>query len=133
MILLAKNEEGLKNLYKLCFYGQRDGQYYKPRIDKKLLTEYSKGIICSAACIMGVAQRKIISLDCELHSDCAEELVAAGSKYVDLWGANIYPKEKKIDFISLINIRPLANNRSMDIENPDIKKRVEDIIKSLLF
>lgn len=62
LILLAKNEEGLKNLYKLCFYGQRDGQYYKPRIDKKLLTEYSKGIICSAACIMGVAQRKIISL-----------------------------------------------------------------------
>lgn len=40
-------------------------------------------------------ERKIVSLDCELYSDCAEELVAQGSKYADLWGANIYPKEKK--------------------------------------
>lgn len=78
-------------------------------------------------------EKKIISLDCELHSDCAEELVKDGSKYVDLWGANIYPKEKNVDFVSLINIRPLANNRSMDIKNQDIKKRVEDIIKNLLF
>lgn len=78
-------------------------------------------------------EKKIISLDCELHSDCAEELAKDGSKYPDLWGANIYPKEKKIDFISLINIRPAQDNRSMDIENPDIKKRIEDIIKNLLF
>lgn len=78
-------------------------------------------------------ERKIISVNCELHSDCAEELVEDGSQYVNLWGANIYPKEKKIDFISLINIRPLVNNRSMDIENPDIRKKVEDIIKALLF
>ncbi len=78
-------------------------------------------------------ERKILSADCELHSDCVEELMADGSSYVNLWGANIYPKEKKIDFISLINIRPSANNRSMDIENPIIKKQVEDIIKNLLF
>ena len=42
-------------------------------------------------------------------------------------------KKKKIDFISLINIRPTQNNRSMDIENSNIKKQVEDIIKNLLF
>jgi|SRR3989344_2898455 len=78
-------------------------------------------------------EKQILSLNCELHSDCAEELVKDGSKYPGLWGANIYPQEKKIDFISLINIRPLAANRSMDIENPEIKKRVEDIIKNLLF
>jgi len=78
-------------------------------------------------------ERKIISLDCDLHSDCAEELTQDGSKYADLWGANIYSEGKKIDFISLINIRPSVNNRSMDIENPIIKKQVEDIIKNLLF
>jgi hypothetical protein len=78
-------------------------------------------------------EREIVSASCELHSDCAEELVVDGSVYKNLWGANIYPGDKKIDFISLINIRPADNNRSMDIENPVIKKKVEDIIKKLLF
>jgi hypothetical protein len=78
-------------------------------------------------------EREIISVGCELHSDCAEELMTDGSLYTNLWGANIYPKDKKIDFISLMNIRPADNNRSMDIENPVIKKRVEDIIKKLVF
>jgi len=77
--------------------------------------------------------KEILSAGCELHSDCAEELIADGSPYKNLWGANIYPKDKKIDFISLINIRPTDNNRSMDIENPVIKKKVEDIIRKLLF
>ena len=78
-------------------------------------------------------ERKIISANCELHIDCVEELMAEGSLYAHLWGANIYPKDKKIDFISLINIRPKDNNRSMYIENPSIKKKVEDIIKEFLF
>ena len=78
-------------------------------------------------------EREIISAGCELHVDCAEELITDGSLYVNLWGANVYPKDKKIDFISLMNIRPADNNRSMDIENPVIKKRVEDIIKKLVF
>jgi len=78
-------------------------------------------------------EREIISANCELHIDCAEELMADGSLYANLWGANIYPKDKKIDFISLMNIRPADKNRSMDIEDPVIRKKVEDIIKKLLF
>jgi len=78
-------------------------------------------------------EREIISANCELHIDCAEELMVDGSLYTNLWGANIYPKDKKIDFISLMNIRPADKNRSMDIEDPIIRKRVEDIIKKLLF
>jgi len=78
-------------------------------------------------------ERQIISVGCELHVDCAEELMAQGSSYANLWGANAYPKDKKIDFIALINIRPAANNRSMEIGDQNIKKRVEDIIKKLVF
>lgn len=78
-------------------------------------------------------KREIISADCELHVDCAEELMADGSLYANLWGANIYPRDKKIDFIALINIRPAEGNRSMEIENTTVRKRVEDIIKKLLF
>ncbi len=78
-------------------------------------------------------EKKIISVGCELHADCAEDLMAQDSSYSNLWGANIYPKDKKIDFISLINIRPAANNRSMDIKDQNIRKKVEEIIKELVF
>ena len=78
-------------------------------------------------------KREVISVGCELHFDCAEELVLDGSEYIDLWGANIYPADKKIDYISLINVRPADNNRSMEIKDPDIKKKVEEIINKLLF
>lgn len=78
-------------------------------------------------------ERQIMAVGCELHVDCAEELMAEGSKYPDLWGANVYPKDKKIDFIALINIRPASGNRSMEIGDENIRKKVEDIIKKLVF
>jgi len=78
-------------------------------------------------------EKEIISVGCELHVDCVEELMADGSSYANLWGANVYPKDKKIDFIALINIRPASGNRSMEIEDTNIRKKVEDIIKKLVF
>ena len=78
-------------------------------------------------------EKGIISAGCELHSDCMEELLVDGSSPANLWGANIYPADKKIDFISLMNIRPADNNRSMEIKNEAIRKKVEEIIKNLLF
>lgn len=78
-------------------------------------------------------KRKIISAGCELHIDCAEELIKEGSLNTDLWGANIYPEDKKIDFVSMINIRPKDNNRSMEIQDQEIKKEIEVIIKELIF
>ena len=78
-------------------------------------------------------EKKILSIGCELHIDCADDLVTDGSERKNLWGANIYPIEKKIDFISMINIRPLDNNRSMEIQIPEIKEKVEGVIKELLF
>jgi len=77
-------------------------------------------------------EKRFLSAGCELHSDCAEELVADGSDYKNLWGANVYPKDRKIEFTSLINIRP-TENRSMEIKSQEVRKLVEDIIKELLF
>ena len=57
LILLAKNETGLKNLYKLSSLSFTKGFYSKPRIDKKLLREYSEGVICLTACINGKIPR----------------------------------------------------------------------------
>ncbi len=78
-------------------------------------------------------EKKITAIGCELHIDCADELIADGSSGKDLWGANIYPEDKRIDFISMINIRPKDNNLSMEIQIPEIRSRVEVIIRDLFF
>lgn len=78
-------------------------------------------------------KKEILSADCELHLDCAEELIKDGSSNRDLWGANVYPENGQIDFVSLINIRPADKNRSMEIKIPEILEKVESVIKKLFF
>ncbi len=53
LVLLAKDEEGYHNLCRLSSRGFLEGFYYNPRIDKELLKEYSKGLICLSACLSG--------------------------------------------------------------------------------
>ena len=72
-----------------------------------------------------------ISLGCELHIDCAEELIQDGSLMSDLWGFNIYP-DYQLDFVSLINIRPAQGNRSMKIEDSIIREKIESLVRNYL-
>lgn len=53
LILLAKDMNGYQNLIKLVSLGFTDGFYYKPRIDKDVLTKYHEGLVCSSACLAG--------------------------------------------------------------------------------
>ncbi len=53
LILLAKNNEGYKNLSKLVSLGFTEGFYYKPRIDLEILEKYHEGLICCSACLGG--------------------------------------------------------------------------------
>ncbi len=53
LILLSENEKGYKNLLKLVTKGYLEGFYYKPRIDKELLAEYSEGLIALSSCVRG--------------------------------------------------------------------------------
>ena len=53
LVLLAKNLIGYKNLMKLSSKAFIDGFYYKPRISKSLLKQYSEGLFCLSACLKG--------------------------------------------------------------------------------
>ncbi|MFH1577713.1 MAG: DNA polymerase III subunit alpha [Candidatus Omnitrophota bacterium] len=53
LVLLARNEEGYRNLMKLVSIGYLEGFYYRPRIDKEILSTYSKGLIGLSACLKG--------------------------------------------------------------------------------
>jgi hypothetical protein len=67
-----------------------------------------------------------------MHADCETLLLESGSKQQDIWGADWHPEEKRVEFGSLINIRPRQNNRSMEIQDGKLRKRVEEIIRGLL-
>ena len=51
MVLLALNNTGLHNLYKLSTEAYTTGMYYKPRIDDALIAEYSEGLAATSACL----------------------------------------------------------------------------------
>ena len=72
LILLAKDNEGYKNLVKLVSIGFVEGFYYKPRIDLEVLKKYSKGLICLSACLAGSVNRAILSNDMEKAKEIAK-------------------------------------------------------------
>ncbi len=54
IVLLAKNNEGIKNIYRMSELSYREGFYYHPRIDWELLERYHEGVICTSACVSGM-------------------------------------------------------------------------------
>ncbi|GAB4291630.1 MAG: DNA polymerase III subunit alpha [Ignavibacteriaceae bacterium] len=65
LLLLAKNEQGYKNLSRLSTLGHTEGFYYKPRIDLELIKQYRDGLICTSACASGVVSVHLINKDYE--------------------------------------------------------------------
>ncbi len=72
-----------------------------------------------------------IALGGEMHSDAEEELILTGSAQGDLWGGNLWPWERppRIEYISLINIRPAADNRGMEIRLDHIRTAVLNVVR----
>lgn len=83
LILLAKNKVGYKNLIKLVTKANLEGYYYKPRMDKELLREYSEGVICLSGCMGGELSQTVLRGDMQK----ADELV---KEYQDIFGKEHY-------------------------------------------
>ena len=77
-------------------------------------------------------ERHILAGGGDFHADCKAELLKTGSKQVNIWGADWYPDSKKVTFESLINIRPKQNNPSLKVQNPELKEKIEGIVRDLL-
>lgn len=61
-------------------------------------------------------RRRFLSGGGEMHADCDSILLEDGSEQDDLWGANWYPSEQRMEFESMINIRPRLGNRNILIQ-----------------
>jgi DNA polymerase-3 subunit alpha len=84
MTLLAENNEGLGNLFKLSSLASLEGYYYKPRMDRELLSKYAKGIIATTGCPGGEVQTR-------LRMGAFKEALNAASELRDIFGAaNFY-------------------------------------------
>ena len=65
LILLAETQTGYSNLVRIVSRSYVDGFYFKPRVDKNLLRQYSEGLICLSGCLAGNTQRLLLNNDYE--------------------------------------------------------------------
>jgi len=80
-------------------------------------------------------KRGILAVDAELHADLEALLMENGSQQKNLWGINLYPEltgEDFVEFDSMINLRPSQDNRSRGVENPDIRKKIIEIVNKVV-
>ncbi len=71
----------------------------------------------------------------ELHANEESMLLLDGFRQVNLWGINIYPEQNgddRIEFDSMINIRPSLGNCSLNVEDSGIQKRIIEIVNQLI-
>lgn len=77
--------------------------------------------------------REVFALGGEYHIDAGNFLVEDGSKQSDIWGFNIvFTKDNKyfLEYTAMINIKPAAGNRDMEIQDSKIKDRIKKIVES---
>jgi DNA polymerase-3 subunit alpha len=87
LILLAKDLEGYRNLVRLTSKAYTEGFYYKPRIDKQLLAEHSKGLIALSSCLSGVPSAALAREDFEGASSAAlefQEIMGKGNYFLEI-------------------------------------------------
>lgn len=71
-ILLAKTNEGIRNIYRLIELSYSEGFYYNPRVDWELLEKYKEGIICTSACVSGIVPETYAKLGKEPAKEIAK-------------------------------------------------------------
>jgi DNA polymerase III subunit alpha len=83
LLLLAKDEEGYKNMMKITSIAHLEGYYYRPRITRDLLAKYSKGLIVTSACPAG-------ELAAALIDGNMEEAKKTAKWFYDVFGEDYY-------------------------------------------
>jgi DNA polymerase III subunit alpha len=97
-LFLAKNEQGYKNLVKLCSLGYMEGLYGKyPRIDKELVLKYHEGLIATTCCIGASVPRKILR-----ESEEAAEIEFKW--WLDIFGEDYYVELQNHDIADQLKV-----------------------------
>jgi hypothetical protein len=77
-------------------------------------------------------EREILAGGGELQADCEAALLEDDSQQFYVWGADWYPPDREVGFESLINIRPNQQNFTLELQAPELRAKVETIVRRLL-
>lgn len=126
-LIFAKNEKGMENLLTLSYMSWKDGFYYRPRIDLRLLKKYREGLIVTTSCVGGIIP---VALQNSKESE-AEKLARWFKKYFgddfyfEIQPHNLdsqkYVNEKLLDLSSEVGVKLIATNDSHYIKREDYK------------
>ena len=111
LVLLAKTEQGLKNLVKITSYSFSQMYRGKGMVNRALLEKYHEGLICTSACVSGEIAKACANGDILK----AEELIAY---YKNLFHDDFYIEVQKHGFQLENQVNPLLINLA---RNHDVK------------
>ncbi len=112
LVLLAENETGYENLIQLTTRSHLDGFYYKPRIDKELLSQHSAGLIALSACLRGEVPHLLAQGD-------ENGARRAAAWYRDLFGPNrFYLELQEHDIPELTEVNKQLIGLARELEIP---------------
>jgi len=125
LILLAKDNNGYKNLATLVSLGYTEGFYYKPRIDHEVLEKYHEGLICCSACLAGEVNQAILENDLEKAKEAAlwHKEVFGDDYYLEIQNNGIKEQvlanQKLIELSRELNIPLVATNDAHYLKKED--------------
>ena len=99
LVLLAKNEEGYRNLLKLVSLGFIEGFYYKPRVDHEILQKYSDGLIALSACLGGEIPSALMHSTYDKAKAIAlfyNEIFGEGNFYLEMQNHG-FPEQRQVN------------------------------------
>lgn len=91
-------------------------------------------VVFDGPMVKGVVDIKkgVLAIDADLHADLEKLLLEEGSEQDALWGINLWYEElgeDLIEFDSMINVRPRQGNRSRDVEDEGIRKKIVRVVQ----
>ncbi len=106
LVLLCKNDQGYKNLVQLVSRSYLEGFYYKPRVDREILAQYSQGLIALSGCIAGEIPQAILAGDYEKARNTAfayREIFGPGNFYLELQNHGMDEEKRVCEALSRIS------------------------------
>ncbi|MDR2150523.1 MAG: DNA polymerase III subunit alpha [Spirochaetaceae bacterium] len=133
LILLAKSEQGYRNLIKLSSYSFTQGFYSKPRIDSELIMQFHDGLICLSACLAGEIPSLILdgkTAEAEHRALWFQSIFGEGNFYLELQDHGIEAQKRSnpliIDIAQRTGIPLVLTNDIHYLEKEDAA--VQDIL-----
>jgi DNA polymerase III subunit alpha len=111
MILLAKDDQGLRNLWALSTEGYRDGFYHKPCIDWDSLERLHEGVIATSACLGGPISRLLLD---------GKDIQARQrlGRLLDIFGDDFYIEIQPSELDEQIRLNPMLISLAHDLSVP---------------